>query len=174
MFNGWETAWEALSSMDRSVLLNSIISNRKKCYLIYQFQDILLLPDRIRRFHVLYFREKWFLSVKCPYSQKQMSQAKILKHWGKWQFSPFLLPSAKMKSWLATGIFFLGIMPAQIFIFILLQLFSWFLQKWGLCNPAACACIFVTSTPLKSFEPIDKFQPIDLSKKIKFLQALWK
>lgn len=51
-----------------------------------------------------------------------MSQAKILKQWGKWQLSPFLLPSAKTKSWLATGIF-LGIMPAQLFIFILLQLF---------------------------------------------------
>lgn len=55
--------------------------------------------------------------------KKQMSQAKTLKHCGKWQISPFLLPSAEMKSWLAAGIL-LGIMSAQLFIFILLQLFS--------------------------------------------------
>jgi len=84
---------------------------------------------------------------------------------------PFALSRNKV---LASYWYFVGIMPAQLFIFILLRLLSSFLQKQGLCNPAVYACISVTSTPPKSFELIDKFQPIDLSKKIQVLQALRK
>lgn len=56
-------------------------------------------------------------------SLKQMSQAKILKHWGKWQLSPFLLSSAKMKTWLATGIFFFRNYPCSVIYFYIAATF---------------------------------------------------
>lgn len=109
-FHEWICCWTALLATEKNAI-SSTNFRRFYCSLIGQEDSTFLISGR-----------SGFYLWNVLTSQKQMSQTKILKYQGKWQLSPFHLPSAKMKSWLTTGIF-LGIMPAQLFFFILLQLF---------------------------------------------------